>query len=532
MDELTENITNNDMKKIIQLFNNITNNINKIITLLNTFQDSSYTIDKILLIKYIIINYHSQLNSNQINDLLKIFPKESEIDDTILLILFRFDLDDKHFTDIIDKYTGSYSDFYNLWKTEFSIKDWILNYIFDDDEPCLEMILNDLDIILKNICKYKGNLDIILPLICSQSFTENHLLLIDKYNYIWFTEYYFLHYISHHIFNIEGEIYDEDCTEILKPDFINIMNLFAKRGINLTLDIIINIFNKKYNDYYFNYCTHYILKKFIISVINSDLFPQNKYSITDENYKDLFKCNSDIIINIFNKCKYEYSDKHIEFLITQDINVQEQIKIIQFLINKYNIELTASMLETSIKLKNISLTTFFLENKIPPKEEYIYKYLEEKSIEIIKILILYGLHISPKLYTFLKMRYLSDIDKFLVFDDNKLKESTDLIINCNILNKTKKKKIKEIKNMDHLVELYRSYSKSDIFNIVNISKKKFVPDKTCFRMALLNPDTKVLYHIIDNYNFVPTIFDIITIPNIELRYEMLQRFYPEYAVIS
>lgn len=79
---------------------------------------------------------------------------------------------------------------------------------------------------------------------------------------------------------------------------------------------------------------------------------------------------------------------------------------------------------------------------------------------------------------------------------NKLKLATDFIIEQSC--KTKKvKKIKKakIKNIDDLKKVYKYYLLNKIENIINDPQNKFIPNTEYFRMALLNPDIKVILHI-------------------------------------
>jgi hypothetical protein len=343
--------------------------------------------------------------------------------------------------------------------------------------------------------------------------TQEILICLDKINYN-ICSYNELSKFIHNF--IKSSMLDHE-------KFLNVIHFFSEKGQIIDVDMIIscaeintvnskNITIKLLKTPYFK--PKPITQKHLDTIFNQ--YPSKYPNYMDEPIKELFKI-----------CDYKLVESDLIYLCTTQITEP----IFSDLLITYNINLTTlpyaeTMFINSIKSNNYSMTKLFLDNKFQPKEEYIYNYLiskDEQTNNIIDLFIKYGLSISPHLYAYIKINcsYNGIVPECIT---QNMKKSIDTI--CDYNYSMLKPRFAQIKNIKHLVRLYEMCSLPEINNMIKKSTKKIEPDNSCFVAALRNPHIEVLLYVFEHYKYVPTVLDIIQIPDLKMRFFVLCKFYP------
>jgi hypothetical protein len=140
---------------------------------------------------------------------------------------------------------------------------------------------------------------------------------------------------------------------------------------------------------------------------------------------------------------------------------------------------------------------------------------------VLKMMIQYGLQVNDELYELLIMRRyaVSDISTHGVSDHVK-----------NVLGHLIRSEKHASVEID-LSHLFRSASLQTI--VCTIETSGLVPNELCYLCGLLNvTDPLVSEHVITHYQYKPSVGSIVLISDLNQRYEMMRKFYPEIPIID
>lgn len=295
------------------------------------------------------------------------------------------------------------------------------------------------------------------------------------------------------------------------PLISKLLELFTNKGIIFNIEILISVISK--SDFYSR-------GHVIACIIKSQCL--SKLLITsDQFYKIFEKCDHYTYIEyIINECNIPTLSSHVEYLCTFQINTKILSKLLTLKVP------TETMLTNVIKhSKNIDLVKLLLDNKIIPTPQHVYGCFDSKFIEpLLKILMNYGLKMTPELYTYVRMMNVNVPDVGINISPN-IKSRLDVFTE-------KRKKFTMIKNIENLRTVFKTYLFEDLKHFLHNSSN-VQPDELCFVNSLFNTDDNVMHYVFDTYpSFIPQIIDIIRIEHIERRYFVLHKFYPELAQVT
>lgn len=200
-------------------------------------------------------------------------------------------------------------------------------------------------------------------------------------------------------------------------------------------------------------------------------------------------------------------------------------------------ELNETMFINLMRANNIPMIEYFLSSKFPPQEHYIYNHPYPESMQqIIILFIQYGLPISPQLYMFItimefdiQIPTINSISPHITHTMTKLKEYN---ARKNKLKKhTNINKIKNIKKIDYdnLLLIFETYPYTIFRKKIEIVPGNLQLDQTILQAGLHNPDFKVIIYIYNTYNYIPSLYDVLSIESFKIRWYSLCRFYPSLS---
>ena len=237
---------------------------------------------------------------------------------------------------------------------------------------------------------------------------------------------------------------------------------------------------------------------------------QKKYVKTQSQYQP-YDASIDIML-----IQYIYEKYHINLTIEQIENlcihpIDEYM--LDTVLNLCKIQHNETMFANCTKNHNLSLIKYFLDRKYTFKEEYLLNQIKilnptelhkNELPNILNLLLKYGVSISPRLHG------LTETMEFGKYTNKK----------TGTQNTTHKK----------LQHLFKTSSLPVILR--NIKKSAITPDTSCFEAAMYNKNNYVIAHVLNECGFIPQIFDVIKIPDLNMRFQVLNKFYPHFVHMS
>ena len=411
----------------------------------------------LIVVAHIIENHIDIISYSHLIDLLLVLDRKcmlNKLCPTTLIHLLNVPFVEKHY--FLLRRTSFTID-YNTWIQRKTFQNWHIDFI-----------------IAQNISSVQQNFPQFINIIQSHNLKLTLLQLSHLTDKLVLTEEIINHIIT--TTNYNPYTYDHLKNFIqmycLTPDnntidnFNNVIRIFSEKNIKLSIDQILDLCADRQR-------TQQIL---LTLIIGPYFQPQ---SITHDHLLRLFQCQ--ISINAFNPitlplltvCSYVPTESDLVFLCTTN-NIN--------LISYSSVE---TMFINTLKSKNYPLTKLFFDHKFVPKEEYIYNHFVPSNYDadttLINLFISYGLHISPLLYTYIKMQTCA-------VDTTTLSASPILEQSINTINSsqhsTQKPRFTQIKNIKNLARLYETSSLSEIKDMIKKSTKKIQPDISCFVASL------------------------------------------------
>jgi hypothetical protein len=352
----------------------------------------------------------------------------------------------------------------------------------------------------------------------------------------------FIEYINFFINN--KYVFDDDDISNIFCSLENTNNVNPLQNTNCIVDLL-NIFSSKINGIIFEkICMKSILNAYDILlffdeykkqkfIINTDNLKQILYSLKkyDDN-NNIYKITKKFIILLFNVSEFTIDNNIVTHMYSLkfDINFIKlfESKINHNLISENNINLTFIK---CIENGDICRVKQIVGNKFIPKVEHLY-YLQPNSqdnnyTEIVKFFVglkSLGIIIDDKIYIYLVMINVPLLEE-INFPDvspelKKTMECKNKLINKNVKNINKNF---TVKTMDQLRKLFGHGKLEDLIKYTN-SNNKLVPDELCFFNSLQNT-FDVIKFVLDKYNYVPSIYDIMFLKKSEVKIYLLGRFH-------
>lgn len=266
-------------------------------------------------------------------------------------------------------------------------------------------------------------------------------------------------------------------------------------------------------------------------------FKMNTHTLTDEQIsRIIINCSQNftgknngsidkmLIQSIFRKCMITISQQQLENMCLKGIDSE----MLMLLLEICGLQHNEIMFHNGVRSNNAFLTKYFLDQKYTFKEEYILdqnKILSATEMryyyigEIMHLLISYNVPISARLYTYVKV---------LRFDKDQLKIPNSVASSLDKF--TRYGKPKKITTITDLRYMFGTYNLPHLKQ--NLEKNMIEPDITCFEAAMHNKDGDVVAYVLNTYSYIPQIFDVMRIEDFQMRFQVLNKFYPELARVA
>lgn len=479
--------------------------------------DNTITLSKIIPIVSGILQYHlKQLTQDSLTTLLTKcarFGTNISTNNNIFDCLINIILSEEQTKQLYKCYNMDY----NTWFNSKIVHQWHMVFI---SEQIGKILINWTPfwnhITPHNVCPTPDQLiNLIVEIVCDTTINLHTLSNIPRHFYTTNTLLKLISILSKNI-SPNYRVFDSRILHTIK--------LFQDNNIFFTLDTIMSLITTPILT-----STIPILKL----ITESNLFAEDIYTISDSHLLTLCTpphfthITASLFETILSKCIFNPTMHHINHLCTSQISsafFAHLLKIVP------SIQLNENMFESSIKAHNLSLIEFFLSNKFIPKEDYVYKYLFPLSInthKIIELFIQYGLHITPDLFTFINITHIKYLNNPPATINPHIHQRIDLITtNQKRLYNKIMKKTPLTRTLDDL-RIFFMFCTLD--QLKNLNQYFMIePDTSCFEASLRNTPHVMIY-VFDTYHYIPHIFDIMTILQIDTRFYVLHRFYPNLS---
>ena len=335
-----------------------------------------------------------------------------------------------------------------------------------------------------------------------------------------------------------------------------ILELFETRNVIATPKLIFNLLNDELsniNIYSENIIDNDKIGYRVLCLMNTNKFKKIEY--TDNDIIEYFKIitpyllDNTVMLDIGQMMMNNFTctEKFIIFTIKCGYAILHN-KTSLNLILKMNMD---EIFKYACIHHVIEIITFCLENKFLLKTEHIYYVLLgrelsytltydsiKKNIKNILILFInYGFHITDNIYELLIIHEIDISDISMLMISKESKNITDkAFISIQNIEKIYNKDIfdnntityNKVQKSKYKCKLCYLCAGSHLCNIIShLENTKNKLDEDCMHNSVNNMDYNVFEYIHDTYDYIPSLFTIMTIFDYAKRYTFLQRFYPD-----